>query len=666
MKKIPPAVVLAALFSFSSLLSPLYAQDGFIDNADLDTLHAREEFRLGVQAFNRFAFNEAIRSFERALAFRPGVPLILDWLGRAYYRSGLEDIGLRQWQAAASGYGYSTGPAMLLSSHIETVRNRRGFIPTEEASGRYPSKNDDLVLYRQPTSVLPQEDGSSWVVAYGSNEIVRINVNGLIVQRERGPLNGFDRPYDLVRGLDGRMYLSEYRGGRVSVLDSQGRWQSYIGSKGRGPGQFVGPQNLTIDDEGYLYVVDYGNQRISKFDPSGTFIMNFGAKSREFQGLLSPTGIAAQNGRVFVADNLSKQIYAFDRNGAFYGVLIREGLTSPESLRFLPDNKLLAADGNRILLVDPDSAVVRELGVLGNPSRVRIAGAGMDRNGTVLAADFKTGEVALMTRMEDMASGLFVQIERIVPDKFPQITVEVQVQDRMRRPMVGLEHGNFVLTEQGMSVADQTLVGAAYRSSSSAISVLLERSGDTMILRDELASAVRDINAATDNMVSLISAGERPERERLDAVPGASSLPERRLEAAARGSAGSFSSRWRFDLGLRLAATDLLPGEKKRAVVFVGSGSLGEMAFEQYSLSEMAAYLANNAVIFYAVLIGNAPASGELRYLCEQTGGQILPLYRTEGIGPVLKSLVQEANGLYNLSFVPADGFWPGLSPPGG
>ena len=546
---------------------------------------------------------------------------------------------------------------MLLSSHIETVRNRRGFIPTEEASvryvesGRYPSKNDDLVLYRQPTSVLPQEDGSSWVVAYGSNEIVRINVNGLIVQRERGPLNGFDRPYDLVRGLDGRMYLSEYRGGRVSVLDSQGRWQSYIGSKGRGPGQFVGPQNLTIDDEGYLYVVDYGNQRISKFDPSGTFIMNFGAKSREFQGLLSPTGIAAQNGRVFVADNLSKQIYAFDRNGAFYGVLIREGLTSPESLRFLPDNKLLAADGNRILLVDPDSAVVRELGVLGNPSRVRIAGAGMDRNGTVLAADFKTGEVALMTRMEDMASGLFVQIERIVPDKFPQITVEVQVQDRMRRPMVGLEHGNFVLTEQGMSVADQTLVGAAYRSSSSAISVLLERSGDTMILRDELASAVRDINAATDNMVSLISAGERPERERLDAVPGASSLPERRLEAAARGSAGSFSSRWRFDLELRLAATDLLPGEKKRAVVFVGSGSLGEMAFEQYSLSEMAAYLANNAVIFYAVLIGNAPASGELRYLCEQTGGQILPLYRTEGIGPVLKSLVQEANGLYTLTY---------------
>ena len=63
--------------------------------ADLDTVRAREEFRLGVQAYNRFSYNEAILSFERALSFRPGEALILDWLGKAYYHSGIENSAFR-------------------------------------------------------------------------------------------------------------------------------------------------------------------------------------------------------------------------------------------------------------------------------------------------------------------------------------------------------------------------------------------------------------------------------------------------------------------------------------------------------------------------------------------------------------------------------------------
>ncbi|MDR1956647.1 MAG: 6-bladed beta-propeller, partial [Treponema sp.] len=237
----------------------LEAQESF-DGADLDALYAREEFRLGVHAYNRFAFNEAILSFEQALSFRPGEPLIMDWLGRAYYRSGLEETALRQWRLAATAYGAASADALLLMSHIETVRNRRSLLPLLQdgiryvATGRYPGRYDTITLFKQPTAILPLEDGSVWVVAYGSNELVRIDVNGIIRQRQRGPLNGFDRPYDLVRGNDGRMFLSEYRGGRVSVLTSTGEWQSYIGTKGQGNGMFVGPQNLAVDEEGYLYV----------------------------------------------------------------------------------------------------------------------------------------------------------------------------------------------------------------------------------------------------------------------------------------------------------------------------------------------------------------------------------------------------------------------------
>jgi len=109
-------------------------------------------------------------------------------------------------------------------------------------------------------------------------------------------------------------------------------------------------------------------------------------------------------------------------------------------------------------------------------------------------------------------------------------------------------------------------------------------------------------------------------------------------------------------LGLRLAATDLLPGEKKRAVVFVGAGlspgatgSLGDS--EQYSLSELSSYLSNNNVVFNAVIIGGGAPGQDIRSLCEETGGRYLSLYRNEGITPELMSLRENSSGYYVLSY---------------
>jgi DNA-binding beta-propeller fold protein YncE len=644
--------------AFLVFLLPVFSQaqqGGGPGGTSRDDLYAWEEFWVGVQAYNRYAYNEAILSFEQALSYRAGDPLILDWLGRAYYRSGLEDIALRQWQAAAGLYGEGAPETLLLASRIEMVRNSRSLLPQTGddtryvEAGRYPGRYDDIVAFRQPSAVLALEDGSAWVVAYGTNEILQIDVNGLISRRRRGPINGFDRPYDIARGQDGRLFLSESRGGRISVLNAEGEWQYYIGSKGLGAGQLAGPQNITIDEDGYVYVVEYGNRRISKFDPDGTFIVSFGQREEGFRGFLSPTGIAAGSGRIFVADGISREIYAFDKNGRYLGVLISGGLRGPESLRFFPDGRLLAADTNRILLIDIDSAIITEMGLAGNAS-ARITGAGADQNGNILAANFNADEVLVMTPIDDMASGLFVQIDRVMADNFPQVTVELQVQDRNRRPIVGLDARNFLLSENGQAAAEQNFLYAGYRSEDTDFSVLLERSPASSLLTDDLAAAVRDINASSGRIRSLISAGEQPFRERMGTeVSGGANITAASLAQAARGSA--YTSRWRFDLGLRLAVTDLLPGAKKRAVIFVTTGHLGELAFEQYSLSELAAYMANNGVVFHAVLVGENSADADVRYLCSRTGGVVLPLYRPEGIGPVLERLSHTPSGSYILSY---------------
>jgi len=656
-KKIKNRVLAAMMvFLFSAVL---YAQDdspirpGPVTGGEgASALTAAEEFRLGVQAFNRFAYNEAILSFERALSFRPGEPLILDWLGKSYYRSGFEEIALRQWRAALDIYGRSSGTGMLLNSRVETVANRRFLLPVANdavryvESGRYPGRYQDIVLYRQPTSVLPNADGTVWVVAYGSNELVKIDVNGVVRDRKRGPLNGFDRPYDMVRGIDGRFYVSEYYGSRVSILSSNGDWQAYIGSRGIRDGQFVGPQNLAIDeDDGYLYVVDYGNRRICKYDPDGVFILSFGYRNPVFSGLLSPTGITVYRGIIYAADNSAKAIFMFDPNGNYLGRFAAEGLTGPESIRLLSDGTFLVADGNRVLQIDPASAIVRELGLAGGQN-TRITDAGMDKNGNILAANFNAGEVSVMTRFDDLASGFFVQIRNIHTQRFPVVTVELTVEDRLRRSIAGLDNNNFLLTEGGVPVENQRLVTAGFRYQGADISLLVERSQAALALRDELGAATRDISRAlqemgNSNIVSVISAGSQPVRER----------HEISLESAVRGTSDSYSRRWRFDLGLRLAATDLLTAAAKRSVVYIGSGDIGELAFEQYSLSEMAAYLANNGVAFNAVVIGDERISESIEYLCRQTGGKAQYLYRPRGIGELIKSIADAPCGLYSFTF---------------
>jgi hypothetical protein len=104
-------------------------------------------------------------------------------------------------------------------------------------------------------------------------------------------------------------------------------------------------------------------------------------------------------------------------------------------------------------------------------------------------------------------------------------------------------------------------------------------------------------------------------------------------------------------MALRLAATDLLSAAPKRSVVYIGSGDIGELAFEQYSLSEMASYLANNGIAFNAIIVGSGQVTDVVEYLCRQTGGRAMRLYRARGIGELIKSVAEMPSGLYSFTY---------------
>jgi DNA-binding beta-propeller fold protein YncE len=122
------------------------------------------------------------------------------------------------------------------------------------------------------------------------------------------------------------------------------------------------------------------------------------------------------------------------------------------------------------------------------------------------------------------------------------------------------------------------------------------------------------------------------------------------VQAAA--SNGTYADSWRFDLGLRLAASELIPKQGKSAVIFITQGKLPRSAFEQYSPSQLLHYLTANGIRLYTVFVNQgAPVSEELEYLTKASGGRSYYLYRPKGVGGIVGDILAARDGTYLLEY---------------
>lgn len=609
---------------------------------------ASEEFRRGVQAYYRGAFNEAIVQFEKALSFMPDDSLILDWLGKSYYKSGLEGSALSYWQAARdNGYG-----GILLENKIEVVRERRvtgdssdKLMKLSEA-GSYPGFFNGNMIYSGPVSVLPNNDGTFWFVCYNSNNLLMMNQNGFVVERITGPLNGFDRPTDIIRMKDGRLLVCESAGNRISLLNEKGRFIKYIGQKGRDNGGIIGPQYLATDSLERIFVTDFGNRRVCVFDSDGNPLFYFGGKTSYFDGLKGPTGIYILDESVFVADSIAGCIYEFDRAGNYIRELVeKKTFKKPEAIKFW-NGSLVLCDQNKIYAVDPQTGALFEYVHTGNaPSRVTTAAPDINEN--LIVTDFTANEVYVMSKLSELVGGLFVQIEQIDSSKFPEITLEVKVENRHRQPVVGLMEQNFLITENKQPVQNLKFIGSASNNTQADITIVIDRSKGSILHKTEIETAVKEVAANMNNqgVLRIVSASKIPVTEYV----GSPSLVRNFSLDALK---NPLSDTVCVDLALRLASNDLINADKKRAIIFISGGSSDAISFENYNLSELTAYMCNNSIQFCDIQTSRDAVSSQIDYICRNTNGRSYYVYRDQGLSEVVSNIIQTPQGVYQLKFV--------------
>jgi len=624
-------------------LLPIFGQE---DDFDMDQVYAEEELQFGVRAFHEGSYNKALLSIEKSLSIKPDFTLAEDWLARTYHQNGYVSTALDIWSRLEEEGSLNTAGKVMYSM----LNYRRKASEIQEENPKFveffklEGTAEGVSLFKRPTAVVPSPDGSFYVVAFARNEVIQFSANGTIQRVLRGGIEGLHHPFDLVLHPDEGLFVTEFSADRIVQMSADGRVIRRIGESGTGPGQLLGPQCITDDGKGYLYVSDQGNRRIAKFDHEGNFILNFGEESRFFEGIGEPTGIIAYRDLIFVCDKGNRQLLVFDESGNHLRTIRSRFLKAPEALNVYNEGTLLISDETQVLLFDIDSESFSPL-IIPDGSMARLIDAGRDANDNLLIADFNQSTISMQADFSRMYSGLYVQVNQVNSDEFPIIYTDVTVQRRDGAPFLGLQEENFYITEGRFPVDDGKLEYSVHQSDYTQISLLIENSErmrDNSEMIGQITGQLTE-QLLPDGSVHVIQAGRDPVLRTEDSSDGD--------QIKAGVLSGALFEDWRFDQGLRLAASPLLDSGNRRAVVFFNSGYLNDEAFDSYELIHLVDFLKNNNIAFYSVSFDSEGRTAEeIEYLCEQTKGLAVYAYNPEGISPVTQALRRLPTGRYILS----------------
>ncbi len=503
--------------------------------------------------------------------------------------------------------------------------------------------------FKRPTAVRPLADGTFLVAAFGSNEVLRYDANNRLLAALRGGPGGLDRPFDVLPEAGGTYLVSEYGANRIVRLNARGDRVAEFGAKitasgtgaspgaGRAAQSLLGPQYLAEDGRGRIWVTDWGNGRAVAFDRQGAFILSV-------DGLAGPSGIAVRDGMVFVSEKAAGRIAVFDLSGNRLGT-VGEG-------RSLPPRACPSPPTARCSSPTP-GACSRVISSARRGTRSATRASTADRvvhvaqaaNGEILAADFDGSRIVLLADATSLYTGLWVRVDRVNAVSFPEVFLDVAVETREGKPVVGLSIDNFVVTEGRFSVGRTELVRRPDRTR---LALLVERSPvpgpGACRRRARRGGSLPPGDGRRQDLGGVRGrAGGARGRLRPDRACGF-------LQAAFQAPA---AAAWRFDAGLRLAADGLVTASlgARRAVVFLTSGTVGPDPWRTYAITELAAYLQANEIAFYPVYLGAAGVDEDLAWLAAQSGGRSFSVNTAGGMREVLDAIRARETSRYTIRY---------------
>lgn len=233
---------------------------------------------------------------------------VLDDAGRVLVYDSAGKL-VQQWNMPESDVGRPEGIWKLLDGRIAVADTHYHrvvlFQPDGTVDGMFGREGNGPGEFVFPVAVAQDPSGFLYVGEYGDRQrIQKFTTAGEYVLEfgRHGTAEGeFQRPSAIV-WHEGAVYAVDAFNDRIQVFSDQGEFQRVIRLPVDSP-PLAFPYDLKIDRNGRLWVVENKGGRLTILEQNGTVVGRFGKPSRGLDGFFTPWGLTVlSDGRVIVAD----------------------------------------------------------------------------------------------------------------------------------------------------------------------------------------------------------------------------------------------------------------------------------------------------------------------------------------------------------------------------
>lgn len=227
---------------------------------------------------------------------------------------------LREWKTPKSKDGRPTGLSISKDGHL-LVADTHYFrilkytpegklLEDETMGGTFGEAPGEFGLV---TDVIEDSEGNIYVSEYGDHDrIQKFSPKGkfLLQWGSHGSKPGqFLRPQNMTIDEKDRIWIADACNHRIQVFDTKGKLLFHWGTEGDKPGELYYPYDLALDGKGHLFICEYGNQRIQKFTLDGKALECWGTGGRKEGQLFNPWALVLDSqGRVHVLDSNNHRV----------------------------------------------------------------------------------------------------------------------------------------------------------------------------------------------------------------------------------------------------------------------------------------------------------------------------------------------------------------------
>lgn len=180
----------------------------------------------------------------------------------------------------------------------------------------------------------------------------------------------FTEPFGLAQSIDGSVFVVAKGTNRIIKFNAELELQAQTGGYGLGTETFNSPTYVTIDNALNIYVSDENNRRVARLDYRLNYVDDVKFADEEDPFLFGyPSGIAVTSyGEMWIGDRDKNRLCLFNNVGRFDRFVgdfgSREGqLSSPEKIVAAPGNRFYVCDAGhrRILVYDEYANFLRHI-----------------------------------------------------------------------------------------------------------------------------------------------------------------------------------------------------------------------------------------------------------------------------------------------------------------